>query len=63
MAKNLEALLKKREALEQQIVAAQAMEKRKNEIVGMAEFVKLLGLPDAVLQTAFAKIVEENTRT
>ena len=43
----INALLKKRERLEQQIAAAQSLEKRKIEVVNLLEKHGLLDLPDA----------------
>ncbi len=59
MSKNLDTLLKKRERLEAEIVAAQAAEKRKNEVVAMPEFAEILSLPDEILRKAFARIAKE----
>ena len=59
MSKNLNTLLKKRDRLEVEIVAAQAAEKRKNEVVAMPEFAEILPLPDEVLRKAFVRIAKE----
>lgn len=60
MAKNLDALLKKREKLEAEIAAAQVAEKRKIAVMAMPEFVNILAVPDSILRTAFIKIATEN---
>lgn len=56
MSKKLDTLLKKRERLEAEIVAAQAAEKRKSEILAMPEFSQILPLSDEVLRKEFARI-------
>jgi hypothetical protein len=56
MSKKLDTLLKKRERLEAEIVAAQATEKRKNEIMAMPEFAKISSLSDSVLREEFARL-------
>jgi hypothetical protein len=56
MSKKLDTLLKKRERLEAEIVAAQAAEKRKSEILAMPEFSQILPLSDEVLRKEFAQI-------
>lgn len=56
MSKKLDTLLKKRERLEAEIVAAQATEKRKNEIMAMPEFAKISSLPDSALREEFARL-------
>ena len=52
----LEALMKKKADLERQILAAQAAEKRKEEIVESKEFEKILHLPIDVLKREFTDI-------
>jgi hypothetical protein len=56
----LETLLKKREKLDAEILAAQALEDRKKEILEMPEFVKISSLSDDVLRAEFTKIAERN---
>lgn len=56
----LEKLLKKRERLEAEILAVQALEKRKEEILAMPEFEKISSLPDDILRAEFIKISERN---
>lgn len=56
---NLTLLLKKREQLEQQILEAERAEKRKNQIVALPEFAKILHLPDEVLREAFNQIAAQ----
>ena len=58
----LEKLLKKRERLEAEILAAQAFQKRKEEICAMPEFEKISSLPDDILRAEFIKISERNCR-
>lgn len=58
--KSLTALIKKRERLEAEILAAEAAEKRKMEVADMAEFAGILHLPEVVLHTEFARIAREN---
>lgn len=60
MNKNLTALLKKRERLEAEILAAEAAAKRKVEVADWAEFAGILLLPESVLRAGFAKIATEN---
>jgi hypothetical protein len=60
MSKRLETLLKKRERLEAEIVAAQSVEKRKNEILALPEFAQILPLPDEVLRREFVRLASKN---
>lgn len=60
MSKNLSALLKKREKLEAEILAAEAAAKRKTEVADWAEFAGILSLPESVLRAGFARIATEN---
>jgi len=53
-------LLRKREQLEQQILAAQAEEKRTAEILSMLQFRAILHLPEDVLRDGFVRIAREN---
>lgn len=55
-AKSLTALLKKREALEQQIAQAEAIERRKNDMLCWPEFVQILPLADETLRYEFSQI-------
>ena len=56
--KNIDALLKKREALEKKIAAAQAAEKRMAVVAGLAEKAGLLSLTDDQLEAAFSQIAQ-----
>ena len=60
MSKKLDTLLKKRERIEAEIVAAQAVEKRKNEILALPEFAQILSLPDEVLRKEFTRLSTKN---
>lgn len=59
----LEKLLAKREALEAEIAAAQAAEKRKDKIFDLLDKAKILHLSDDVLLAGFVKIASENAST
>lgn len=59
MSKKLEALLKKRERLEAEIVTAQAAEQRKNEVIALPEFTQILSLPDEVLKKEFSRLASK----
>jgi hypothetical protein len=59
--KSLDALLRKREALEREIAAAQAAEKRKTEVVAWPEFANVLALPDEVLRAGLAEMVRQHS--
>lgn len=63
MSKKLGTLLKKRERLEAEIVAAQAAEKRKTEILAMPEFSEILHLPDELLRKEFTRLASKNQPT
>lgn len=60
MSKKLDTLLKKRERLEAEIVAAQALEQRKNEVIALPEFSQILSLSDEVLRKEFARLASKN---
>ena len=56
--KNIDSLIRKREALEKKIAAAQAAEKRKGVVAGLAEKAGLLSLTDDQLEAAFSQIAQ-----
>lgn len=56
--KNIDSLIRKREALEKKIAAAQAAEKRKGVVAGLAERAGLLSLTDEQLEAAFLQIAQ-----
>lgn len=60
MSKKLDTLLKKRERLEAEIVAAQAVEQRKSEVIALPEFSQILSLPDELLRKEFARLASKN---
>lgn len=60
--KTLPTLLKKREQLELEIAAFQVEEKRRNELLSMPEFVKILTLPNEILRQEFVRITTENAQ-
>ena len=57
--KNIDSLIRKREALEKKIAAAQAAEKRKGVVAGLAEKAGLLGLTDDQLEAEFSQIAQQ----
>lgn len=56
--KNIDSLIRKREALEKKIAAAKAAEKRMAVVAGLAEKAGLLGLTDEQLEAAFLQIAQ-----
>lgn len=60
--KTLDSLLRKREALEREIAAAEAAEKRKGIVANWPEFAQILTLPDDVLRAALARIAAANAQ-
>lgn len=56
----MEKLIAKRAAIDADIAAAEAAEKRKSEILAMPEFTAILHLDDSILRTAFQQIGTEN---
>lgn len=56
----IERLRQKKLAIEREIAKAEATEKRRAEVAGMAQAAGILALPDAVLRASFAKLASEN---
>lgn len=56
----MDKLIAKRAAIDAEIAAAEAAEKRKLEILAMPEFINILHLDGTILRSAFQKIGTEN---
>lgn len=56
----MDKLIAKRAAIDAEIAAAEAAEKRKIEILAMPEFINILHLNGTILRSAFQKIGTEN---
>lgn len=59
----MDRLIAKRAAIDADIAAVEAAEKRKLEILAMPEFRAILHLDGTILRTAFARIGTENRAT
>ncbi|NNM65487.1 MAG: hypothetical protein HKL99_12910 [Burkholderiales bacterium] len=56
--KNIDSLIRKREAIEKKIAAAKAAEKRMAAVAGIAEKAGLLSLTDDQLEAAFLQVAQ-----
>jgi len=56
----IDKLIIKRAAIDAEIAAAEAAEKRKIEILAMPEFAAILHLDGTILRSAFSRIGTEN---
>lgn len=62
MNKHIEKLIKKREALEAEILAAQQLEKRKTEVLALPAFVQISLLSNKILDEEFRKIAVAHSK-
>lgn len=62
MNRHIEKLIKKREALEAEILAAQQLEKRKTEVLALPAFVQISLLSNKILDEEFRKIAVAHSK-